>query len=376
MGTADFSCIATAAFGLEGVAAGELRRLGFSDVKAESGGARFTADPEGVLLANLRLRCADRVQLILAEAPCRSFEALFQLVSGIPWERHLTPDGQYNVSGKCARSQLMSVRDCQAITKKAIIERLRVRWRQDRFPETGAPFPIGVSLHGDVARITLDTSGTALNRRGYRTWNGEAPLRETLAAALVELSPWRPGLPLVDPCCGTGTLLIEAAWRAAHRAPGLTRSFACEAFPLFRRVDVSALRSRLEQDTDLSRIGTVCGSDIDPEPLKLAERHVRQAGLAGRIQLQCLPLQEVMREEPEGVFLCNPPYGERLSDRKHCEALYRDLHALQKRHPGWSLCAISSDPLFERAYGRRADKKRRLYNGRLECEFVLFQGGR
>ena len=369
-----YPCIATAAFGLEGVVASELKQLGFGDVKAESGGARFRADPEGMLLANLRLRCADRVQIVLAEAPCQSFEALFQLVGGIPWERLVTPDGQYNISGKCARSRLMSVRDCQAIAKKALIERLRAKTHRDRFPETGAAFPIGVSLHSDIARITLDTSGTALNRRGYRTWNGEAPLRETLAAALVALSPWRPGLPLYDPCCGTGTLLIEAAWRAAHRAPGLTRSFACEAFPAFRGVDIPGMRARLEAETDLSRIGEIGGSDIDPEALELAGRHVRQAGLDGRIALRQLPLQELQLTAPRGVFLCNPPYGERLSDRGHCRQLYGDLRRLQQRHPGWSLCAISSDPGFERAYGKRADKKRRLYNGRLECEFLIFHG--
>ncbi len=374
METGLYSCIATAAFGLEGVVADELRRLGFADVKAESGGARFRADPNGILLANLRLRCADRVLIILAEEVCRSFEALFQLVGGIPWERLVTPDGQYNISGKCARSQLMSVRDCQAIAKKALIERLKARTRRDRFPETGAPFPIGIALHSDVARITLDTSGTALNRRGYRTWNGEAPLRETLAAALVALSPWRPGIPLYDPCCGTGTLLIEAAWRAAHRAPGLTRSFACEGFPLLRGVDVPGMRARLEAETDLERIGEIGGSDIDPEALTLAERHVRQAGLEGRITLARRPLQELQLEGDRGVFLCNPPYGERLSDREHCRQLYGDLRRLQQRHSGWSLCAISSDPGFERAFGRRADKKRRLYNGRLECEFLTFAG--
>ena len=368
-----YRCFATAAFGTEGLVAGELKRLGFDGVRAETGGACFRADTAGIALANLRLRCADRVLIVLAEAGCESFDALFRLVNGLPWERHLAPDGRFNVSGKCVRSKLMSVRDCQAITKKAIIERLRAATGRAAFPETGAAFPIEVSLHTDVARISLDTSGTALNRRGYRTWNGEAPLRETLAAALVELSPWRPGMPLHDPCCGTGTLIIEAALRAAHIAPGLRRSFACESFPSFRSVDWAAIRRQLEADIDLSRIGAVGGSDIDPEALELARRHVRQAGLEGKIALSRVPLQELRREEPEGVFLCNPPYGERLGDRDSCRALYADLHSLQRRHPGWKLCAISSDPGFERAYGRRAVRRRRLYNGRLECEFLVFE---
>ena len=366
-------CLATAAFGTEGLVAGELKRLGMKDARAEMGGARFSCTPEEAYLANMRLRCADRVLIVLAEEEVLTFDALFRLVGSLPWERILTPDAKINVSGKCVRSRLMSVRDCQAIAKKAIIERLRRGTGRNVFPETGAAFPIEVSIRQDMARLTLDTSGTALNRRGYRTWNGEAPLRETLAAALVELSPWRPGRRLYDPCCGTGTLLIEAALRAAHRAPGLRRDFACDAYPAFRGVDRAGIRERLRADVDDSRIGDIAGSDIDPEALELARRHVRQADLEGRIGLRCLPLQELRLDGEPGVFLCNPPYGERLGDREQCAALYADMGAMLRRHPGWQLCAITADPTFERRFGRRADKKRRLYNGRLECEFLIYE---
>lgn len=369
----EMTYIATAAFGLEGIVAAELRRLGMKEAAAELGGARFRGSLQDAFLCNLRLRSADRVLMVLAEEECRSFEALFQLVRSIPWETLLAPDARINVSGKCARSQLMSVRDCQSIAKKAIIERLKERTRRSVFPETGAAFPIDVSLHGDVARITLDMSGSALNRRGYRTWNGEAPLRETLAASLVELSPWRPGMRLHDPCCGTGTLLIEAAFRQGHRAPGMTREFACEAYPFFDKAAAQALRSQVQADFEIDRISGISGSDIDPEALELARRHVRQAGLEGRIELTCQPLETLQLPDEQGVFLCNPPYGERLSDKKTCEKLYGELRKLKARHPGWSLCAISSDPAFERAYGKRADKKRRLYNGRLECEFLIYR---
>lgn len=281
-------------------------------------------------------------------------------------------DAAIHVSGKCARSQLMSVRDCQAVGKKAIIERLKQRTGKMYFPESGAEHPIDISIHGDVARITLDFSGDALNRRGYRTWNGEAPLRETLAASLVELSPWRPGMRLHDPCCGTGTLLIEAAFRTAHRAPGMLRSFACEKYRFFDKEAAAELRRQVEADVLPDRVTGISGSDIDPQALELAQRHVKQAGLAGRIELTNIPLQELQLPDEEGVFLCNPPYGERLSDKKSCEKLYGELRKLKERHPGWALCAISSDPAFERAYGKRADKKRRLYNGRLECEFYIY----
>ena len=319
----EYNLYATAAFGLEGIVGAELKRLKMQNVRAELGGARFTGTLTDAFLCNLRLRSADRVLIVLAEDECRTFEELFQLVKSIAWEDIMPADAKINVSGKCVRSQLMSVRDCQAITKKAIIERLKAATHRAVFPETGAVYPIDVAIHSDRVRITLDTSGEALNRRGYRTWNGEAPLRETLAASLVELSPWRPGMRLYDPCCGTGTLLIEAAFRQEHRAPGLTRAFAMEQFSIFP-----------------------------------AE--------------ECRPLEKLKLEGEPGVFLCNPPYGERLEDRRTCEGIYRELGRMMRRHPGWSLCAITSDPTFERSFGRRADKKRRLYNGRLECEFMTF----
>ena len=365
--------IATAAFGLEGVVAAELKRLGMQDVKGEIGGARFTGSITDAFLCNLRLRCADRVLIVLKEAECRTFEELFQFVKSFEWEDVLPLDAKINVSGKCARSQLMSIRDCQAITKKAIIERLKNKTGRSLFPETGVAYPIEIALHGDVARLTLDTSGEALNRRGYRTWNGEAPLRETLAATLVELSTWRPGMRLHDPCCGTGTLLIEAAFRQGHRAPGLTRHFAMEQFAFFPQKECDEIRRQCKFDFEPERISGISGSDIDPEALELARRHVKQAGLAGKIELTNVPLQQLQLEGEPGVFLCNPPYGERLSDRKTCQKLYAEMHKLLRRHPGWSLCAITSDPMFERAFGKRADKKRRLYNGRLECEFLIYK---
>ena len=364
--------LATAAFGLEGVAAAELKRLGFAGVRAENGGARFEGDLLEAFRANLLLSTADRVQIILSEAPCRTFEELFQQVRAIPWEEWLSRDARMHVSGSCARSALMSVRDCQAIAKKAIIERLKETTRAGFFPETGAEYPILVRLHGDVARIALDTSGDALNRRGYRTWNGEAPLRETLAAALVELSPWRPGWRLHDPCCGTGTLLVEAAFRQTNRAPGLNRAFVCEGFRGFPTEEASDLRQKAREAYRPDSLSGISGSDIDPEALVLARRHLRQAGFGEEIPLTRTPLEELTLADERGVFLCNPPYGERMSDRKACARLYGEMRKLQQRHPGWTLCAITSDPGFERAFGRRADRKRRLYNGRLECEFMTF----
>ena len=363
--------LATAAFGLEGLTAAELRRMGI-EAKAEQGGARFEGDYAQAFAANLWLRTADRVQLVLAEGEVRSFEELFQLVSAIRWEALLTRDAAMPVTGKCARSQLMSVRDCQAITKKAIVKRLQSAWRTERLPETGVAYPIDVSIHKDIARITLNMSGDALNRRGYRTWNGEAPLRETLAAALVQLSPWRAGMPLYDPCCGTGTLLIEAAMDATGRAPGLERTFACESYSFMPQGDMKRLR--LEAQTAVRQTDglDIAGSDIDPEAIRLCEKHIRQAGYDGRISTHVQDLRQLQLYKERGVFLTNPPYGERIGDQKSCQALYRELGLLLKRHPGWSLCAITADPALERYVGRRATRKRRLYNGRLECDFYTF----
>ena len=372
MGERIFSCAAAAAFGLEGAIAGELKRLGLREVRAENGLVRFRGTALDAYLCNLRLRFSDRVYLVLAEAPCLSFEDLFQLVSSVPWETLADGTEAFLVTAQCARSRLMSPRDCQSISKKAILERLKARRVRTLFPEKGASFPVHISVHSDTVRILLDTSGSSLSRRGYRTWNGEAPLRETLAAALVEFSPWRPGMPLYDPCCGTGTLLAEAALRMGHLAPGGLRSFAMEQFAFFPREEGRRLREQVLAQGEPDRIRGIAGSDVDPEAIELARRHLRQAGLEGRVDLTVMPLQEVTLEEEGGVFLCNPPYGERLGDQESCRKLYRDLARLRDRHPTWALCAISSDPSFEKACGRRADKKRRLYNGRLECQLYTF----
>ena len=363
--------LATAAFGLEGLVRRELNHMGL-EARGETGGARFSADPIQAFNANLWLRTADRVLLIAGEGKVLSFEDLFQLALSLPWEDYLPRNARFPVSGKCARSQLMSVRDCQAVTKKAIVERLKKQYKTQWFDETGPEFPIDVSIHGDMARLTLDTSGAALNKRGYRTWNGEAPLRETLAAALVALAPWKPDMPLYDPCCGTGTLLIEAAYFRSHRAPGLTRSFACESWPLFPKKEMELLRQEAESRFDPSLIGAIKGSDIDPEALTLCRRHIRQAGLGGRITVEQKDLRELALEGQPPLFLLNPPYGERLSDRKQCEKLYRDIRTLYDRHPGARMGVITAHTGFERCFGKRASQKRRLYNGRLECEYLIF----
>ena len=358
---------------MEGLVAGELRQLGAQSVAAENGFVRFTAEGRQLFCYNLQMHFCDRIFIILRSECCRSFEQLFDLVYSVDWTPFYSGNESIDVSCKCTRSTLMSTRDCQSITKKAIIEKLKKTTGRTVFPETGNPLPVHLSIRNDVAVLSLNTSGTALSRRGYRTWNGEAPLRETLAAALVELSGWKPGQPLHDPCCGTGTILVEAALIAAGRAPGIIRTFAMESFACFRDIDFQQIRSDKACKNDPSRICHISGSDIDAEALDLAQRHIRQAGIGpDLIQLEHRPLQELNLKSEGGVFICNPPYGERLGDQRSCRKIYHDLYLLQQRHPTWRLCAISSDPAFERSYGKKAAKKRRLYNGRLECVFYIY----
>ena len=367
--------IANTAFGLEGQTARDLKWLGVESAAPQpAGGVLFEGTPAQAFNANLWLRCADRVMLLVGRFEARSFEELFESVRALPWEDYIPSDGAFPIRAHCARSTLMSPSDCQSIVKKAIVERLKRTCHIDWFEETGAVYAVDVSIHADVVTICLDSSGPALNKRGYRTWNGEAPLRETMAAALVMASPWRPAQPLYDPCCGTGTLLIEAAFIALSRALGLTRAFDCEKWGFMPQAEMKRLRAEAEEKLNAGRERPIqiAGSDIDGGALELARRHIAQAGLSGRITLEKRDLRDVTPRGESGVILCNPPYGERLGDKRAAAAVERQLGLLQERSSGWSLCAISGDLAFERNFGRRADKKRRFYNGRLECEFMTF----
>lgn len=364
--------IATAAFGLEGVVKRELHDLGL-DATAENGCARFSGTATDAFRACMWLRTADRVLLLVGEKKVETFDELFRFVRSLAWHEILPRDAAFPVDAKCARSRLMSPRDCQTITKKAIVEALKARYHENWLPESGDAYPIDLKLHGDVARVTVDLCGDALNRRGYRTWNGEAPLRETLAAAMVMLSPWNGHTPLHDPCCGTGTLLIEAAFRQANRAPGLQRAFACEKWKMFPQKTVDFVREDAKKRFEIARVQGISGNDIDPEALVLCNRHIAQAGLSGKIRVWQSDLKDVTLNDKDVTFLCNPPYGERMSDRKACERLYRDLRLLRARHEGARLCVLTAHPGFERCYGGRAQTRRRLYNGRLECEYMVFR---
>ncbi|MDO4828901.1 MAG: class I SAM-dependent RNA methyltransferase, partial [Clostridia bacterium] len=349
--------IASAAFGMEGLTGRDLKRLGAEDVRVLNvGGAEFSGTLESAMKANLWLRCADHISLVVGEFPARSFEELFEGIRRIEWADYLARDSAFPVRARCVKSVLMSQTDTQKIVKKAVVEKLKGAYGVSWFEETGATVQIDVSIRGDVATVSLDASGEPLSRRGYRTWNGEAPLRETLAAALILTSGWHPWQPLYDPCCGTGTLLIEAAFIALNRAPGLRRPFAMEKWPF---ADVSALeRVRREaqsrSDEGQQREIRIAGSDIDPEAIELARRHIRQAGLGGRIEVEVMDMRDVVLKGEPGAIVANPPYGERIGDRRVAHVIARQLGELSRRCPGWNVYAFSADMGFEREFGRRA----------------------
>ena len=370
--------IASAAFGMEGLTGRDLKRLGAEDVRVLNvGGAEFSGTLESAMKANLWLRCADHISLVVGEFPARSFEELFEGIRRIEWADYLARDSAFPVRARCVKSVLMSQTDTQKIVKKAVVEKLKGVYGVSWFEETGATVQIDVSIRGDIATVSLDASGEPLSRRGYRTWNGEAPLRETLAAALILTSGWHPWQPLYDPCCGTGTLLIEAAFIALNRAPGLRRPFAMEKWPF---ADASALeRVRREaqsrSDEGQQREIRIAGSDIDPEAIELARRHIRQAGLGGRIEVEEMDMRDVVLKGEPGAIVANPPYGERIGDRRVAHVVARQLGELSRRCPGWNVYAFSADIGFEREFGRRADRRRRFYNGRIECEYHMFENG-
>ena len=370
--------IASAAFGMEGMTGRDLKRMGMQNVRVlDVGGATFEGSYQDAFRANLWLRTCDRIMRVMAQFEARSFEELFQGIKKIEWEKMLPEDARFPIRAKCVKSQLMSPSDVQKIAKRAMVERLKGAYGAEWFSETGALFQIDISIRDDIATVCVDSSGEPLSKRGYRTWNGEAPLRETLAAALVLQSGWHPWQPLVDPCCGTGTILIEAAFIATSRAPGLTRRFAMEAWPVvnhdYEKIEEIRREARLKFEEGLKRPINISGSDINPEAIELARRHVKQAGLEGRIHLSVRDLRDVTIADEPGVFIANPPYGERLDNSRAAHAIAKQLGILQSRHPGWTLCAFSADMGFEREYGRRATRRRRYYNGRIECEYHIFE---
>jgi len=367
--------IATCAAGLEAVLARELESLGYKDLQVENGRVVFTAGLRDIAKANIWLRTAGRVLVLMGAFPALTFDELFEGTKALAWADWLPPDAEFPVSGRARNSKLMSVPDCQAIVKKAIVESLKGRYRRRWFEETGARFPIDVSLNGDIATLTIDTSGTGLHKRGYRPEAGTAPLRETLAAGLVLLSYWQPDRVLLDPCCGAGTIPIEAALIGLNKAPGLERDFAAAAWPVVPKKVWEEEREEAKACIRHEEL-RIYGSDIDGEAVRLARRNAEKAGVGGAVHWQTLPLSQVRSRYQYGCLICNPPYGERIGDREASESLYIELGKVARQLENWSIYVLTNHPGFERLFGRRADRRRKLYNGRLETTYYQFFGPR
>lgn len=373
---ANIELIATAAFGLEAIVARELKGLGYHDLVVENGRVLFTTDKLGLCRTNLWLRSSDRVLLKMGTFEARTFEELFQQTKSLPWEDWLTEDANFPVQGKSIKSQLFSVSDCQAIVKKAIVERLKERYGRNWFEETGPRYQIEVALLNNKVTLTIDTSGLGLHKRGYRQLAGEAPLKETLAAAMIQLSFWHKDRALIDPFCGSGTIPIEAALIAQNRAPGLKRSFAAEKWPnIPKKLWQEAWQEALDV-WDRNVPLHIIGSDIDSNALVLARKHAIESGVGEVLHFQCLPVVEVRSRFKYGHMIANPPYGERLGDGTEVEKLYRGLGETFNRLENWSLHMLTTHQSPERLIGRRWDKSRKLYTGRLECHYFQFFGPR
>ncbi len=366
--------IATTAFGLEAVTARELDRLGYTEHNTENGHIYYKGDLSAICKSNIWLRTADRILLNMGQFKALSFEELFQGTKAIEWEKWLPENATFIVNGRSVKSKLFSIRDCQAIVKKAIAERLKTAYSKDWIDETGPRYQIEVSLLNDIATLTIDTSGHGLHKRGYRAEVGGAPIKETLAAGLIMISRWRPDRALLDPFCGTGTIAIEAAMIAMNIAPGLKASFDSEEWRAVPKELWQQAREEAEGAINNDAELRIFASDIDYFQLSLAKKHAELAGVSEKIHFQKVDFGVTSSRYQYGFIITNPPYGERLLEKKETEELYKRMGRHFKNFPTWSFYVITSCENFEKLFGRRADKRRKLYNGALKCDYYQFWG--
>ena len=372
----DHVLIATAAFGIEAVVRRQVEALGCEVIKTEDGKVTFRGDEADIVRANLHLRSADRVLLRMGEFEARTFEELFSEVKGMPWEDLVPRDGRVTVSGSSVRSVLRSVPACQRIVKKAISDRLCEAYGLARLPETGTEFDVKVTLLKDRATVTVDTSGEGLHKRGYRVRTVEAPIRETVAAAMIELSFWKPDRLLVDPCCGSGTIAIEAAMIGKNIAPGLSRGFACESWDMIPSEIWKRERKAAFGAIDQSARLNIIAADIDWRAEEALRENAVEAGVDDAISIRRADIRETLSDLPaSGIMITNPPYGERIGDEAQLAHIRGEMKDFFRKNPAWSLFVITTDKDFEqRVFGRKADRRRKLYNGRLETCYYQFHG--
>jgi len=357
-------------FGLEGLVGNELRHLDFRDVRPETGRVRFVGDEAGLARANLCSRFAERILIEMGSFHAESFEALFECTRALPWEEWIPPDGKFPVKGYALDSQLHSVPDCQKIIKKAIAVRLGGRGTQ--LPESGALYQVQFALRRDEVTLYLDSSGVGLHKRGYRPAQVAAPLRETLAAAMVDLARYRGRGEFRDPFCGSGTIVIEAALAARNRAPGLLRRFSAERWAQIAPA-IWAGEREAARDREFHGEYRIIGSDIDAHAVEMARANALRAGVSDIVRFETADATAFSENTDRGVLVSNPPYGERMLEKREAEQLCRRFGEALSHVSGWELYLLSSNPEMERLLDRKADKKRRLYNGTIPCELYMFR---
>ncbi|MGV3174836.1 THUMP domain-containing class I SAM-dependent RNA methyltransferase [Aerococcus suis] len=371
-----YQLLATAASGIEGLVGRELKDLGY-DREVENGRVRFDGTTQDIAKTNLQLRTADRVKIIMGEFTAKTFDDLYEKTKALPWETILPMDAEFPVAGKSVKSKLHSVPNCQKMVKKAIVDRLSsVYHRRGRLPETGHLYPIEVSLLKDTALITIDTSGSSLFKRGYRQEKGGAPLKENMAAAIMKLTTWFPDKPLLDPTCGSGTLLIEAALMGKNIAPGLFRKFVSEDWDIFQADEYQneriAAKKAINQELQLD----IMGCDIDHRMIEIAKRNAEAAGVDDQITFKQMQVKDFTTDKDFGIIVSNPPYGQRLNDEEYIHNLYRQMGDVYRPLKTWSKYILTSDLAFEEYYGEKATKRRKLYNGSLRTDLFQFWGER
>ncbi|MEA5152034.1 MAG: class I SAM-dependent RNA methyltransferase [Oscillospiraceae bacterium] len=357
--------------GLEGPIADELRRLGLENVAAENGRVYFTGGESAAAAANINLRIGERVLIELGKFQALSFDELFERTKALPWEQLIPKDGAFPVKGYSLNSKLFSVSDCQSIIKKAIVERLKSRYGIEWFSETGPLYQVQFSIMKDQVSLCIDTTGDGLHKRGYRPAHNAAPLKETLAAAMVYLSRYRGRDDFCDPFCGSGTIPIEAALIAKNRAPGLYRDFSAMKWAGFGG-DIWTDAREAARAREYAGSYNILGSDIDPKAVEMAQENARRAGVDDVVRFETADALQFKRVTERGVIVTNPPYGERIMEKQEAEALYRGFGAAYRVSENWQLYLLSSHTEFERSFGAQADKKRKLYNGMIKCDLFMY----
>ena len=358
-------------FGLEGLCADELKRLKFDNVKAENGRVLFSGEKSDIAKANINIRTGERILLIVGETKANSFDELFEGVRALPWEKYIPADGAFPVKGHSLDSKLQSIPDCQKIIKKAVVEQLRTGHNTEELNETAAKYQIQFAIMNDKATLYIDTSGAGLHKRGYRPVGSTAPLRETLAAAIVKLSRYRGKESVFDPFCGSGTIPIEAALAAINRAPGLNRDFAAEQWEWLDKSIWSDAKAEA-QSREYKGEYNIWGGDIDPKCIEISKENAQRAGVDGHICFETADATTFYRQETDAIIMTNPPYGERVMQQNEAEELYNHFGAAAKKLKDWKMYILSSHTEFERTFGKTAVKKRKLYNGMIKCDLFMY----